>query len=88
MVVSEIKLYELLKARIGESEAEAFIQILEKDATGKSVEKAGGVREESVSKIFHNVLKAISDAKSDIVKWRITTSAAVVGLIVAILKLT
>lgn len=29
MVVSEIKLYELLKAKIGEREAEAFIQILE-----------------------------------------------------------
>lgn len=28
-VVSEIKLYELLKAKIGEREAEAFIQILE-----------------------------------------------------------
>jgi len=29
MIVSEIKLYELLKAKIGEQEAEAFIQILE-----------------------------------------------------------
>ena len=29
MVVAEIKLYELLKAKIGEKEAEAFVQILE-----------------------------------------------------------
>jgi hypothetical protein len=29
MVVSEIKRYELLKAKIGEREAEAFIQLLE-----------------------------------------------------------
>jgi hypothetical protein len=30
MIVSEIKLYELLKAKIGEKEAEAFVEILEK----------------------------------------------------------
>ncbi len=29
MIVSEIKLFELLKAKIGEKEAEAFVQILE-----------------------------------------------------------
>ena len=29
MIVSEIKLFELLKARIGEKEAEAFVEILE-----------------------------------------------------------
>lgn len=29
MVVSEIKMYELLKNRIGEKEAETFVQILE-----------------------------------------------------------
>ena len=30
MVVSEIQLYELLKAKIGEKEASAFVEILEK----------------------------------------------------------
>jgi hypothetical protein len=30
MIVSEIKLYELLKAKLGEKEAEAFVHILEK----------------------------------------------------------
>lgn len=29
MIVSEIKLYELLKAKLGEQEAEAFVSILE-----------------------------------------------------------
>jgi hypothetical protein len=29
MIVSEIKLFELLKAKIGEKEAEAFVEILE-----------------------------------------------------------
>jgi hypothetical protein len=35
MVVSEIKLYELLKARIGNQEAEAFVEILEKKVDQK-----------------------------------------------------
>ncbi len=39
MVVSEIKLYELLKARIGEREAEAFIEILENKVDTKVAEK-------------------------------------------------
>ena len=35
MIVSEIKLYELLKAKIGEKEAEAFVQILETKVDNK-----------------------------------------------------
>jgi hypothetical protein len=35
MIVSEIKLYELLKAKIGEKEAEAFVQILEQRVDSK-----------------------------------------------------
>lgn len=39
MVVSEIKLYELLKSRIGEKEAEAFIQIPEEKVEKKFEQK-------------------------------------------------
>ena len=35
MIVDEIKLFELLKSRIGEKEAEAFVQILETKVNGK-----------------------------------------------------
>jgi len=35
MIVSEIKLFELLKAKIGEKEAEAFVEILEKKVDRK-----------------------------------------------------
>jgi hypothetical protein len=35
MIVSEIKLYELLKAKLGEKEAEAFVHILEKKVDDK-----------------------------------------------------
>ncbi len=39
MIVSEIKLYELLKARIGVQEAEAFVEILENKVEKKLEEK-------------------------------------------------
>ena len=35
MIVSEIKLYELLKARLGTKEAEAFVEILERKVDSK-----------------------------------------------------
>ena len=39
MIVSEIKLYEMLKSKIGEKEAEAFVEILEKRVEKKFEEK-------------------------------------------------
>ena len=35
MVISEIRLYEMLKAKLGEKEAEAFVEILEKKVDQK-----------------------------------------------------
>jgi hypothetical protein len=39
MIVSEIKLYELLKVKLGEKEAEAFIEVLETRVDKKFEEK-------------------------------------------------
>ncbi len=87
MVVSEIKLYELLKAKIGEGEAEAFIEILENDAENKLLEKSSvEATRADISKMIDTVSNAISEAKVDIIKWRIATSIVIVGLIVAFLK--
>ncbi len=87
MVVSEIKLYELLKAKIGEREAEAFIEILEKDAQSKLLEKYHVVaRHEDVLKMMYKLLNTISEAKASIIKWRIATTIAIVALIAAFLK--
>lgn len=87
MVVSEIKLYELLKARIGDREAKAFIEILEDDAKNKLLERSSvAATKEDVSKSIDTILNTISEAKADIIKWRIATSFAIVGLITAFLK--
>lgn len=87
MVVSEIKLYELLKAKIGEREAEAFIEILENKVETKLNEKTTVfVTKEDLAKVEGKLLSTISEAKADIIKWRIATPLAIVGLIAAFLK--
>ena len=84
MVVSEIKLYELLKAKIGESEAEAFIQILENKVDSRINEKTSVfATKEDIAKLDAK----ISESKVDIIKWMVATAIAIVGLTVAFIKL-
>lgn len=60
MVVSEIKLYELLKARIGEKEAEAFVEILEKKVENKFNDKKGELAtKEDLSGLRSEILRTI-----------------------------
>ena len=88
MVVSEIKLYELLKAKIGEREAEAFIQILENKVDTRLNEKTTVfATKEDLAKVEGKLLSTISEAKVDIIKWMVATAIAIVGLTVALMKL-
>lgn len=85
MVVSEIKLYELLKAKIGEREAEAFIEILENKVDTRLNEKTTVfATKEDIAKLDTK----ISEAKVDIIKWMVATAIAIVGLTVALMKLS
>lgn len=89
MVVSEIKLYELLKAKIGEREAEAFIQILENKVDTRLNEKTTVFStKEDLAKVEGKLLSTISEAKVDIIKWMVATAIAIVGLTVALMKLS
>jgi hypothetical protein len=85
MVVSEIKLYELLKAKIGEREAEAFIQILENKVDSRLHDKTTVfATKEDIAKLDTK----ISEAKVDIIKGMVATAIAIVGLTVALMKLS
>jgi hypothetical protein len=81
MIVSEIKLYELLKAKIGEKEAEAFVQILDTKVDQKFDEaKQVLATKEDIARL---VLK-IAETKVDLIKWMvgfwIAQMAAIIGL--------
>lgn len=60
MVVSEIRLYELLKSKIGEKEAEAFIQIPDEKVEKKFEQKKSELAtKEDVSNLRAELLKTI-----------------------------
>jgi hypothetical protein len=74
MIVSEIKLYELLKAKLGEKEAEAFVHILEK----KVDDKFNDAKQSLATK------EDLANTKVDLIKWMvgfwIAQMAAIIGL--------
>jgi hypothetical protein len=60
MIISEIRLYEMLKSRIGDKEAEAFIQILEDRVDRKFDNKKSELAtKEDVSGLRAELLKTI-----------------------------
>jgi hypothetical protein len=59
MKVSDIKLYELLKAKLGDQEADAFITILDSKVDKKFYE----------AKQLLATKENLADAKTDIIKW-------------------
>ena len=83
LVISEIKLYELLKARIGEKEAEAFIEIVESKVDKKFEEKtAVFATKEDIARLE----TSISESKLDVIKWTIATALVMYGLLMASFK--
>ena len=81
MIVSEIKLYELLKAKLGEKEAEAFVHILEQKVDDKfeDANKTLATKED----VARLDIK-IAETKIDLIKWMvgfwIAQMAAIIGL--------
>lgn len=81
MVIAEIKLFELLKAKLGEKEAEAFVQVLEKQVD----EKLDDFRKDLASKEF--VVAELAKQKAELIKWMFIFWVGQVGVLVAILSL-
>ncbi len=74
MIVSEIKLFEMLKARLGQQEAEAFVEILENKVDRKFEE----------AKQTLATKEDLANTKVDLIKWMvgfwIAQMAAIIGL--------
>ena len=74
MIVSEIKLFELLKAKIGEKEAEAFVEILETKVDKKFEEAKAAIATK----------EDIANSKVEILRWMfsffIVIILAIIGL--------
>ena len=84
MIVSEIKLFEMLKARLGQQEAEAFVEILENKVERKFEEaKQTLVAKEDLLKLQVEIEKRFNQ----LIIWVVGTGIAVAGLIIAVVKL-
>ncbi len=83
MIVSEIKLFEMLKAKIGEKEAEAFVQILETRVDKKFDDaKATLATKEDILNLRVDMERGFREN----LKWTVATIIACAGLIVALIK--
>jgi hypothetical protein len=85
MIVSEIKLYELLKAKLGEKEAEAFVHVLEKKVDDKFDDaKQILTTKEDFERVEGRLETKIAETKVDLIKWMvgfwIVQMAAIIGL--------
>lgn len=70
MFVSEIKLYELLKAKLGTEEAEAFVEILGKKVDEKFDDaKQVLANKEDIAKLEGRLETKIAESKADMIKW-------------------
>lgn len=63
MIVAEIKFYELLKAKLGEKEADAFVSIMETKIDKKFEDAC------QVLATKEDLAKQIGEAKADLIKW-------------------
>ena len=91
MLVTEIKLFELLKARIGEKEAEAFIEIME-TTVDRRFEEAKGVLATKQDMLllkedFHMLRTEMNLFKAEIIKWMFVFWVGQMGAMVLIIKL-
>ncbi len=81
MIVSEIKLYELLKAKLGTEEAEAFVEILENKVNAKfDAAKQTLATKEDIAKLEAK----ISESKVDMIKWMVGFWLAQMAAIIAL----
>ncbi len=88
MVVSEIRLYELLKNKIGEREAEAFVEILENKIEKKFEDKKS---ELATKEDIFTLKDEIGKVKSDLLKTIYLTSlgqlVAIIGSVITLILL-
>ena len=87
MIISEIKLFELLKAKIGEKEAEAFVEILETKVDKRFEEaKATIATKEDVVREMANLKTEMEKRFTEQLKWMIVMWITQLGAIVTIIK--
>ena len=82
MIVSEIKLYEILKLKLGEKEAEALVEFVDsKLKESNETNLKINATKEDLARVEGRLESNIANAKVDIIKWMV---ALIIGLFIAL----
>lgn len=88
MIVSEITLYELLKTKLGEKEAAAFLNILETRVDKKFEEAKGTLAiKEDIANLRGEMKAGIANVKAELIKWMFIFWIGQLASFIAIAKL-
>lgn len=83
MQVSEIQLYQILRDRLGEKEAQTLVEYVE-----AKIEKGFDVKQDilATKSDISNVRQEISSAKADMIKWMFIFWIGQLGAMIALTK--
>lgn len=84
MTVTTIDLYNILRSKIGESEAKTLVEFVEQKVQSKLKEEMNSF---ATKEDIHLLELKIEKVRSDLIKWMFVFLAGQTGLIITILKL-
>ena len=84
MTVTTIDLYDILRSKIGESEAKTLVEFVEQKVQSQLKEEMNSF---ATKEDIHLLELKIEKVRSDLIKWMFVFLAGQTGLIITILKL-
>jgi hypothetical protein len=84
MSITEIQLYTALKQRLGEEQAQQLVEFVKAEVKDEMESRAVSL---ATKEDLARIEVKIAEAKVDIIKWMVATAIAVVGLVIAGVKL-
>lgn len=88
MLVSEIQLYQILKQRLGEKEAEALVQYVDSKLRENNEQNLKILAtKEDLAKVEGKLETKIAESKVDIIKWMFIFWASQIAITITLVKL-
>lgn len=81
MSISFLQLFQILKQKLGEQEAQTLVEFVKTEVRDELEAKSSSFATKE------DLIREVSNAKIELIKWTIGTGLAIVGLIVGAMKL-
>jgi hypothetical protein len=87
-MIAEVRLFELLKAKIGIQEAEAFIEIMDTRIEKKFEEKKEVLATKvDIVRLEGLIETKIANCKADLIKWMVANTIAIITIMAVLFSL-